>query len=76
MTIDSAALWAEVKANRDKIDACPKHRFDIGPPPYAIGCKFVCVNCGGRMDAVQAFRYCQGYKAAGGNANDVIPGYE
>jgi len=28
------------------------------------------------MDAVQAFRYCQGFKAAGGNPNEVIPGYE
>jgi len=76
MTIDTKALLAEVQANRAKIDSCARHRFEIGDPPYRFGAKFECTNCGGTMDAVQAFRYCQGYKAAGGDPNDVIPGYE
>lgn len=76
MTIDTKALLAEVQANRAKIDSCARHRFEIGDPPYRFGAKFERTNCGGTMDAVQAFRYCQGYKAAGGDPNDVIPGYE
>ena len=73
---ESRALFEQVKANRPKLDACPKHRFDVGDPPYRFGAKFTCTNCGGEMDAVQAFRYCQGFKAAGGDPNEVIPGYE
>lgn len=73
---EAAAQFAKVQENRAKIDACLKHRFDIGDPPYRFGAKFTCTNCGGTMDAVQAFRYCQGFKAAGGNPNEVIPGYE
>jgi hypothetical protein len=72
---EAAALFEQVKANRAKIDGCRKHRFDIGDPPYRFGQKFVCANCGGEMDAVQAFRYCQGYEAAGGDPNEVIPGF-
>lgn len=73
---ESRALFEQVKANRAKLDACQKHHFNIGDPPYRFGAKFTCTNCGGEMDAVQAFRYCQGFKAAGGNPNEVIPGYE
>lgn len=73
---ESRELLAKVQANRARLDGCARHRFEIGDPPYRFGQKFECVNCGGEMDAVQAFRYCQGYKAAGGNPNDVIPGYE
>lgn len=76
MTIDSKAILAEIKANRAKLDGCARHRFELGDPPYKFGQKFTCSNCGGTMDAVQAFRYCQGFKAAGGNPNEVIPGYE
>ena len=74
--IDTAALWAEAQSNRAKLDGCARHFFNIGDPPYRLGQKFECTNCGGVMDAVQAFRYVQGYKAAGGNPNDVIPSYE
>lgn len=73
---EAREMFEAVKANRAKIDGCARHRFEIGDPPYTFGQKFTCSNCGGTMDAVQAFRYCQGFKAAGGNPNEVIPGYE
>jgi hypothetical protein len=76
MTLDTAAILAEIKANRAKLDGCAKHRFDIGNPPYRFGTKLTCQNCGGVLDAVHAFSYTQGFKAAGGNPNDVIPGFE
>lgn len=75
-TEQTKTLMAEIRANRDKLDACPKHLFEIGPPPYRFGAKFTCSNCAGYMDAVQAFRYCQGYEAAGGDPNDVMPGFK
>lgn len=65
-----------LKCELARLDGCARHRFELGDPPYRFGAKFTCTVCGGEMDAVQAFRYCQGYKAAGGDPNDVIPGYE
>lgn len=73
---EAAAILDAIKANRTKIDGCAKHLFPMGDPPYPFGMKLTCTNCGGTMDSIQAFRYTQGYKAAGGNPNDVIPGYE
>lgn len=72
---EGPALLEEIKANRARLDGCAKHRFDLGPPPYKFGMKLTCANCGGVLDAVQAFRYVEGYTAAGGDPNDVIPGY-
>lgn len=74
--IDSAAILAEIKANRARLDGCARHRFDLGDPPYKFGMKVTCTNCGGTLDAIHAFSYTQGYKAAGGNPNDVIPNFE
>lgn len=68
-------LMIALKENRERLDNCQKHRFEVGPPPYRFGMKLLCVNCKGELDAVQAFRYCQGYKAAGGDPNDVIPNW-
>jgi len=74
--IDSAAILAEIKANRARLDGCARHRFELGDPPYKFGMKLTCTNCGGVMDAVHAFSYTQGYKAAGKDPNEIIPGYE
>lgn len=70
------ALYEQVKANRIKLDACLKHRFNIGEPPYQLGEKFVCANCAGTIDAVQAYAYARGFEAAGGNPNEIIPGFK
>jgi hypothetical protein len=75
MQIDSKALFAEVKANAAKLTACKQHHVDLGEPPYKFGMTCICTNCGGTMKAVDLFRYVQGFEAAGGNPNDVVPGY-
>lgn len=72
---ESKALLAEIRANQKSLDECPRHFFDLGPPPYRFGLKLTCQNCGGEMDAVKAFVYIQGYEAAGGNPNDVMPSF-
>ena len=75
MKANSGPSLEAIRANQDKLDGCKRHRFAIGNPPYEFGMKLTCYNCGGRMDAVKAFVYVQGYEAAGGNANDVIPNF-
>lgn len=77
MDIDNGTLIAEIKENHAKLNGCARHCFDNETkPPLPFAMRLTCRNCGGNMDAVQAFRYCQGFKAAGGNPNDVMPGYE
>lgn len=71
----SEALFAEVKANAERLAACKRHRVELGDPPYKFGMTVTCIGCGGTMKAVDLFRYVQGFEAAGGNPNDVVPGY-
>ena len=72
---ETGALYAAIKANQKRLDNCKRHRFDLGDPPYHFGMKVTCQNCGGEMDAIKAFVYVQGYEAAGGDPNDVIPNF-
>lgn len=64
-------LWNEVRANRKKLNACPKHRFGsfVGT---ALRMKATCDNCGGTVPLSEAMIYADGYKAAGGNPDDVL----
>lgn len=71
----SEELFAEVKANAERLAACKRHRVELGNPPYKFGMTVTCIGCGGNMKAVDLFRYVQGFEAAGGNPNDVVPGY-
>lgn len=41
----------------------------------AFNGKIVCFNCGGAMDLIKVSEYVRGYIAAGGNPNDVWPGW-
>ena len=68
-------LMEQIKANRVRLNNCPKHRFEVGEPPYRFGEKFTCCNCRGKMGAIYAFEYANGYAAAGGDPNDIIPGF-
>lgn len=68
-------LLAEVKANAAKLAACKQHLMPLGEPPYKFGMHVTCSKCGGSMKAVDLFRYLQGYIAAGGDPNEVSPGY-
>ncbi|AXC34286.1 hypothetical protein P7I17_gp32 [Escherichia phage Halfdan] len=72
---ESAALFAAIKENRRKLDACPRHLFDVGPPPYQLGQKVTCAICDGYMPVTDAAQYARGYMAAGGNPDDVIKNF-
>lgn len=72
---DSEALLARIRANQDKLDACPKHLFDLGEPPYSIGQRHTCLNCGGVEKLTAIGDYVRGYIAAGGNPNDIVPNW-
>lgn len=79
LDFDPALLLEEIKANQHRLDGCKRHRFPTLPPtneiPFRIGLKLDCINCGGSLDALQAYAYARGYAAAGGDPNDVIPGW-
>lgn len=79
--MNRGGLLAKIKANRDKLDACPGHRFSGEIPGIAegsigmLGQKIECLRCKGGMDLVALNYYVRGYEAAGGNGNDVLPGW-
>lgn len=73
---NGAEVLAAIKRNRERLEACKKHSFAYPEDrPLQFGEKLTCTKCGGVMDAVQAFRYCEGFEAAGGDPNEVIKGF-
>ena len=70
---DIMSIWEQVKANSTKLRACPRHRFLGGE--IRLGQKVVCLFCGGEMGLVSVGDYIRGYVAAGGDENDVWPGF-
>lgn len=75
MTIDSKAIYKRVRINRIRLDACPKHRFDVATFAIKFGAKSTCLECGGEMSVLDVAQYVRGYGAAGGDPNDVLPGF-
>ena len=68
-------LWQEVKENHAKLYNCPKHKFPEMTKVMAISNKLIiCENCGGGMRSIDIQKYCRGYKAAGGNPDDICKG--
>ena len=67
---------AAIKARRERAQACPKHRYEIGLGPYTLGAKYRCAHCGDEQRLMDISLYVQGYKAAGGNASDVCPDWK
>lgn len=80
--IDFGALMARVNENRRRLDACPRHLFPERVPGIEggvgamLGQKIRCKKCGGEMDLVALNYYVRGFEAAGGNGNDVLPGWK
>lgn len=69
-------LLREVRANTAKLDACPRHLLRPVPPHSSHGrLELLCDHCGGRLRSMEAGQYVRGYVAAGGNAEDVWPGW-
>lgn len=71
---DPALLLDEIKANQKRLDECKRHHFPT-TPPLTLNVKFTCANCGGVINALNAYAYARGYAAAGGDPNDIFPGW-
>ena len=74
MTPEQAAILTKVRENRAKLDGCKKHHWTY--EKLTLGQPLVCDNCGGTTQITDAGWYVQGYVAAGGNADDVWPGWK
>ena len=73
---EAATLWQQVKENRLKLDSCARHDFGKvvgdrsgGASPRAN--MRTCRRCEGRMEDHDIVIYAKGYKAAGGNPDDI-----
>lgn len=77
---EAVSLFERVKANRAKLDACPRHFFrcDLTPDEIraAFGQRLPCLRCEGTMLLTEINQYIRGYEAAGGNANDIWPDFK
>lgn len=71
--IDAATIVEEVRANHERLRACPRHRF---PDRTEFGKPWVCEVCAGSMVITAALAYCHGFKAAGGDAREIWAFYE
>lgn len=77
LTKDEArALMAQIKENHRKLNSCPKHVFGdvVGAGAFEQprnSRERICTSCGGEMADLKIILYVRGYKAAGGNPDDV-----
>lgn len=72
---DVKKIWEVAKANVIKLHNCKRHHFETAVRPLALGMKLTCDVCGGVIGTTQLAEYIRGYEAAGGNPNDIWPGY-
>jgi len=63
--------FAEIQARVARESACPRHRFEIGSGPYAMGARYECVHCGASKRLFEMGDYIRGYQAAGGDPKDI-----
>lgn len=68
-------IWRSVKANRAKLKSCKRHGF-TGGKITNLGDKYRCLHCGGTESLSNVAAYIEGYEAAGGNADDIWPGWQ
>jgi len=47
---DMLSIFAEVKANQAKLNACRSHEFSA-VEPGKVNTKYLCANCGGTVDS-------------------------
>ncbi len=75
MALDMKVELAKIRKNINNIERCKKHRFDPDNYGRKPGAKATCLNCGGVMRLTEVGSYLQGFKAAGGDTEEVWPGY-
>lgn len=71
--MDAKVILDEVRINHARLKSCDLHVFD--PATYKPGKRMVCVKCHGELQSVRIGSYIDGYEAAGGDCNDIWPGY-
>lgn len=74
MTFDGKQILAEIRANRAALKGCACHLFV--DQKCNLGKKVECSRCGGKMCLTELGGYMSGYAAAGGDPNDVWPGWD
>ena len=69
----AASLWAQVQENQRKLRSCKGHKFGdvLGSTTIPTNPSFECKMCGGYMKAHDIYIYALGYKAGGGNPDNV-----
>ncbi len=70
---ESQKIWDDVKVNRTRLDGCKRHLWLY--EKVTLGQPIKCEHCGGTMQLTDAGMYVRGYVAAGGNPDDVWPGW-
>lgn len=67
-------LYEEAKDNARRRNECKQHSF----PAFErkLGQRFICSSCGCSADLLYVTTYAAGFKAAGGDPNSIVPGYE
>lgn len=73
---EAAGLLKEIKANHAKLNSCAKHEFGkvVGDRTNGYSPRQnmrTCQQCGGTMEDRDIVLYAKGYKAAGGNPDDI-----
>jgi hypothetical protein len=70
-------IWKAVQENQKRLSGCLRHRFDMsGLEGVALlRADIPCLECGGTMRSGDIRTYIKGYIAAGGDPEEVWPGW-
>lgn len=60
----AAAILLEVRENHARLEACPRHEFDVIEPVKVIGNRYRCKACQGTTDSHGYFWWNRGMKDA------------
>lgn len=74
-SLEMRRLMEEVRENVRRWQACPKHRFATGAEGVRLGDRVRCEACGVDVSLLDAATYVRGYMAAGGDPEEVFPGW-
>lgn len=72
--MDTGKIIEEIRENHKKQDSCDLHQFEVPKAGCRLGQYYTCKNCGWKTRIVEIGLYALGYKAGGGNPNDVMEG--
>jgi hypothetical protein len=73
--VDVSNIWKQVQADSAARSLCPRHHYDPNPNGYRLGEKLTCTVCGVADRLGDIGKYIAGYVSAGGNGNDILPGW-